>query len=695
MVFALSRLVVAGYGDEPQAGRRALQAEIQQERTMEEIRSTIRARAAEIAKIEGEGLPHWSTDNEQADRAVAGEIPFQGDVWVKVGLKDIDWSGGQYHHVEWVAALNRFRYLFPLASAYQTTGDERYAQAARAYIEDWMRQDVGFAKRLERGDNTLNICTRISSWARTLPVFLDSPAFDDAFLRQMLDSLSRQGVELSGYLTATNFRVNELNSLIFLALRLPFLENAQQLLEVGVTGMRANLSSQFLPDGAHVERTPGYHDIMAGMLVKYAAVAKQFPEADVHVNPEALARALDYGVQSSLSAFNDCRLHYRDPERFRDVENRLNTLQALFPGKQISPYPPLEQAFPSAGHVFLRSAWEPGADYLAFDAGTWGGGHCHLSRLSFTFRAGGRVLVADPGCPSYEMTDPLAVYLRATPAHSTLNLNGGNQSEADAQLLHTEFTPSIALVHARYQGGYWPEQFTWSFEGRHGAGTFGRHYRTLLWIRGEYLLALDTMEADPGATVHNVWQMGPMEAWEKDAEQLSWWSRNADSNLFLQLIPFSAKAQMECFEGSTDPLRGWVGKSQTEVTAAPQVDFSYPCTGDSTGTAVLLVPFLGNDRPGYTVKRTGTAGGRWGGELLYELELGRPDGGTDLIAWSATLETALEELSSGLTSDGGLVWLRRDANGHPIRGFVLDGSFVQHQGETLYESGAREAKAFP
>ncbi len=662
---------------------------------MTEIRSIIRARAAKIGMVDGEGLPHWSTDTEQADRAAAGEIAFQGDIWVKVGLADIDWSGGQYPHVEWVATLNRFRYLLPLASAYQTTGEERYAKTARAYIGDWMRQDVGFAKRLERGDNTLNTCTRISSWARTLPAFLDSPAFDDAFLRQMLDSLSRQGTELSRYLTATNFRVNELNSLIFLALRLPFLENAQDLLEVGVTGMRANLSAQFLPDGAHVERTPGYHDIMAGMLVKYARLAKQFPEADVHVNLDALSRALDYGAQSSLSAFNDCRLRYRDPERLRGAEDRVKTLQELLPGTQFSPYPPLEQVFPDAGHVFLRSAWEPGADYLAFDAGTWGGGHCHLSRLSFTFRAGGRVLVADPGCPSYEMTDPLAVYLRATPAHSTLNLNDGNQSESDAQLLHTEFTPAIALIQARYQGGYWPGTFTWSFEGGHGAGTFGRHYRALLWVKGEYLLALDSMEADSGAIVHNVWQMGPMEAWEKDTQHLSWWSRNADSNLFLQLIPFSAKAQMQCYEGSTDPLRGWVGKSQTEVTAAPQVDFSYPCADGSTGTAVLLVPFLGNDMPSYTVKRTGTAGGRWGGELLYELELGRPDGGTDLIAWSATLETALEELPSSLTSDGGLIWLRREASGHPAKGFVLDGSFVRYQSETLYESRTREARTFP
>ena len=85
------------------------------------------------------------------------------------------------------------------------------------------------------------------------------------------------------------------------------------------------------------------------------------------------------------------------------------------PNQQFGEFPPLEQAFPYAGHVFCRSAWKPGADYLAFDAGTWGTGHDHLSRLGFTFRAGGRPLVADPGCFSYEMSDPMAIYGRSTP----------------------------------------------------------------------------------------------------------------------------------------------------------------------------------------------------------------------------------------------------------------------------------------
>ena len=84
------------------------------------------------------------------------------------------------------------------------------------------------------------------------------------------------------------------------------------------------------------------------------------------------------------------------------------------------------------------------------------------------------MLVADPGILNYEMSDPLAAYGKSTSAHSTLNIGGLSQSGADARLLHTAFTPDVALIHAQYQGGYWPGLYTWSFR-RRGAGSYGDH----------------------------------------------------------------------------------------------------------------------------------------------------------------------------------------------------------------------------
>jgi len=77
-----------------------------------------------------------------------------------------------------------------------------------------------------------------------------------------------------------------------------------------------------------------------------------------------------------------------------------------------------------------------------------------------------------------------------------------------------------------------------------------------------------------------------------------------------------------------------------------------------------------------------------------EIELCRPDGGTDLIAWSDRLSLPLEGMPSSLTTDGAFVWLRTDPAGEAIQCFLLGGSFVERDGRWLYEGTRRETKIF-
>jgi hypothetical protein len=665
--------------------------------TVADIRQTILERAKALEGFPGQSFPDPSSETlERAEQIASGTVFFYGRTPVQVGLSGIDWTGGHIKHQEWPAQLLRFFHLAPLASAYLKTRDERFARAARSYIEDWIRSGPAYhaASELRPSDSTLNMAGRLGSshfcgWAGALAAFVNSPAFDDEFLKVMADSIAGQLDFLAHHLTAWgNWRIAELDTLVFTALRLPFLRNAAEALELGIKGMRNALATQFLPDGVHIERTPSYHNWMAQVLASYYDLAKRFPEADAHVEAEALARAFDYCAQGELFPVNDSGAPHRDPGRLRQVEQRAALLRRLLPARQASDTPPRDQVFASAGHVFLRSAWEPGADYLAFDAGTWGGGHCHLSRLSFAFRSKGRELIADPGILNYEMSDPLGPYGKSTPAHSTLNINGCNQSEADARLLRMEANAATALIQAKYEGGYWEGQYGWSFSRGRGSGDWGSHERVLFWVRREYLLALDTMDADPGSSIHNCWQMGPVEAWTMEQAKLIWWSRNQDVNLLLQLLLSPEGAEMECFEGSSEPLRGWVGLHGNDAIPAPLVEFRYP--GGRYGgiaSAVLLAPFTGEHRPTYSLRKA--SHGNWG--QLHQLELPLPDGATDLIAWTKGLSSAVDG-GTGVMSDAPFVWLRVGAGGSPTQGFVLDGSYLEHSGRTLYQGERREAR---
>ncbi len=657
-------------------------------------KQTIRERDQALQGFAGQTLPGATEETiGRADQIAGGTVFFYGRTPVQVGLKGIDWSGGHIKHQEWPAQLNRFFHLAPLAAAYRKTKDEKYATAARAYIEDWMvGEDYSQADRFRPGDSGLNMSIRLGSseatgWAGCLPAFLDSPAFDDAFLTKLTESLARQAGFLADHLTAlANWRISELDSLVFTALRLPFLPNAKELLGRGILGMRNALATQFLPDGVHIERTPGYHSWMARVGVNYLDLARRFPEADAHVDPELVARALDYDAHSALSAINDAGLAPRDPERFRAVEARQVALRRIFPDHEIEVTPPETQVFPAAGQVFVRSSWKPGGDALAFDASTWGGGHGHLSRNSFSFRAGGRLLIADPGILNYEMSDPLGPYGKSTPAHSTLNLEGRNQSAADGRLLRTDFTPDTALIYAQYDGGYWEGRFAWGFDRGRGQGVYGEHRRLLFWVRGEYLLCLDQMQADPGTSVRNCWQMGPMEAWTLDREALSWRSQNGDENVFLQLALAPANTEVECFEGSREPLRGWIGSHGNDSQPAPLVEFRYPARGGATTSAVLIVPVAGREAPRYTITRRETAG------PIHHVELTTPAGATDHLAWSTNLEVPIED-AKPVVSDATLVWLRTDAKGVPAKAYLFDGSYVRFADGTVVESGPRRTQS--
>ena len=615
----------------------------------------------------------------QAEKIASGTVFFYGSTPVQVGLKDIDWTGKHIRHQEWPAQLNRFFHLRPLAAAYRATHDERFARAARAYIEDWLREDpYETAPGFRPGDNGLNMSIRLGNstnqgWGGTLPYFVGSPTFDGPFLDRVMASMARQAAFLSRHLTPTgNFRISQLDTLVFTALRFPFLAGARELLAAGALGMRNAVRTQFLPDGAHVERTPGYADWMAQVAANYYLLGKQFPEANAAVDPAMVARALDYGAASELAGVNDSSAPHRDPKTLTRLTARAETLKRMGLETKYPATPPLAEVFPIAGQVFVRSAWTPGADYLAFDASTWGGGHGHLSRLAFTFRSGGRVLLADPGILSYEMSDPLAPYGKSTQAHSTLNLNGWNQSGADAELLRTEFGENAVLIQARYQGGYWDGAYGWGFGQGRGRGAWGEHERILVWLKGEYLLAIDSMGTDAGADIRNVWQFGPMEKWEQDPAALAAWSRNEDANVLVQLAVPPAGSSMQCFEGSREPLRGWLGLHGHDSVAAPLVEFRYrPARAGVATSVVLIAPFAGGAKPRFAVKEA-----RIGRGAIQHLTVALPDGGMDEFAWSAGLALPVDDAQPFIT-DGTFVWRRRDAAGSATRNWAPGASYVK------------------
>ena len=610
-----------------------------------------------------------------ADMAVEGRIRFchLGEKFFDVGRSNIDWSGPQHRHQEWPAQLNRFFQLPALAAAWQETKDERYAEAARDYMADWIRAHPDREDWAQaRHDNTLSLAIRVQNWLACLPRFLSSKAFDDGIVSAIIASAACQIDYLCAHLaTAHNWRIAHADSILLASFRLDGHPAADSWRKVGVGVINDAFNRQVLPDGAHDERNPSYHAWMTRVFEKYWRLGRAHPELGLIVSHDAVARMYDYLAahtrpNGQLDALHDSRGDHagkRDPAW--DRARREFRKAAGLPDEM----PPTIQNFPSAGQACWRDNWSEDAVYITFDATTWGGGHCHLSRNSVQLHAFGRSLLVDPGTLTYETSDPMMAHGKSTRAHNTMNLNGWNQSESDPRF-RFETAAGYCLAESVYSGGFWPRPFTWGWKEGHGNGAWGEHHRVLLWVVGRFAVVLDRFRhdsADTGAAVESNWQFSEGEV-RLASDPWRAVTVHDDANLLIvfPLVPPGTVASLH--SGEKAPLRGWLPGSKGEYVPAPQLCLVSAPAPVVSHCAAVLVPFRGSAAPDVKVEAgMGTCG---------RLSIRWPGGETDTLFWAPGLERAIES-KKDIATDASLVHVLTGADGKLLRGLAVDGTFVE------------------
>jgi len=156
-------------------------------------------------------------------------------------------------------------------------------------------------------------------------------------------------------------------------------------------------------------------------------------------------------------------------------------------------------------------------------------------------------------------------------------------------------------------------------------------------------------------------------------------------NLLVRMVYAPEGTEVRCFEGETDPPRGWVGDATNyrKPLAAPVVEFRYPGRPfPGRFTATLLVPFEGTDVPEFEVVEARPARDPWNRLQLRYLTLRRPDSSTDTVGWSSDLELPVE-IDGPFVTDATFVWCRRDENGNVTKRFLIDGTYLEVDGEAI------------
>ncbi|MHB0938083.1 MAG: heparinase II/III family protein [Armatimonadota bacterium] len=620
-----------------------------------------------------------------ADKALEGIIYFYGVHETAVGRRDIDWSGPQHQHQEWQAQLNRFFFLPPLAAIYRETGDERYAEAARDYLADWMRAHPTRPDwQLAPYDNVLNLCIRVGNsqfagWLGTLPIFRQSPAFAEAFVNDVISSCVAQLECLWDHIApAINWRIANADSLLVSGIRLAQLPVAEGWRRFGARVINDAWHRQLLPDGAHYERNPSYHGWMARVMTSYRQLARAMPELGLMMDAEAIARMYDYALactrpNGSLNAMHDCQ-----GERSGSRPNDALRQRAAFRQAAGLPdeLPPTAQHFPHAGQFFLRDGWAEDATYLTFDATTWGGGHCHLSRNAVQLHALGRSLLVDPGYLTYESADPLSAHGKSTRAHNTLTLNGWNQGETDPVHTRALSAPGYDFVASDYEGAYWSGSYTWNFREGRGQALFASHNRMLFWIHGRAVVVIDSLMREPSAvpeppeavpSLEANWQLCEGGAVELAADRAV--ARYGDANLLMLFPLVWPEMTFSVHAGERDPLRGWL-PGKDGFVPAPQLTLSREkMEGHYAELVTVLVPFAGE------APVVAAAAQKTDGQRPASLTLTWGDGTVDELWWTYRGIIMLGAVGEYET-DGGLLYLQRDAAGTVTRACAVEATYL-------------------
>ncbi len=437
----------------------------------------------------------WNRDHKRGQDTPMVFSPF-------LDYRDVNEAGD----CKFVWEPNRHHQLVVLGRAYRLSGDVRFARAVAEQLDSWLKQNpYGLGMNWRSG---LELGIRLINWVWALDLIAESGAVDAPLRHRLLDSVARHVWEIdrkySRGSSVNNHLVGEAAGVFTATSYFANLKNAARWRSRSREILCREILSQTFPDGGIKEQAVGYHFfvlqffVIAGITAR--ATGRDMPESywsRLEKMFEFLG-ALNEGGDV-LPAFGDCDDGYvldlgSDPH---DVRQWLSVGAALYgrPDFKASANgygEPVEWLLGAAGHrsfaaipeqqnkTITSAAFKDSGYYLLqcgqagsperisvlFDCGPLGMGtlaaHGHADALSFVLRAFGRDVLVDPGTYDYFSYPEWRKYFRSTAAHNTMVVDGRDQSEmlglflwggrANARRLSWEPTDAGGKVAGEHDG---------------------------------------------------------------------------------------------------------------------------------------------------------------------------------------------------------------------------------------------------
>lgn len=568
-------------------------------------------------------LPH-SADAERkveaADRIVRGEIEQQAiDHTFEDG--DLDWFYNPTRvrddlavNNEWQWQLNRMGFWVVLGAAYEITGDELYAQA-------WVKQVRSWAAQCPRPDDhgnyaesawrTIESGIRMAgSWPRAFRYFLQSPSFTDSDVVLYTKLCIEHAIHLrKHHRPAGNWLTMEMAGLYSVGAIFPEFKDAAAWRSYAAERSYEELDTQFTPDGAQVELSPGYHWVALGNILTVPRMAKAAKFED-ELPSDFLARAEKAFEFTLLMRTPDGSTpRANDTPNTQDVASVLRVGAELFPQRKDFLWAatngdegevPAQTSvnFNYAGYAVMRSGWGAEANMVCFDAGPTGLAHIHQDKLNMMLWASGREVLLDTGGGPYEQSK-WRKYGLSTHSHNTVLVDGlpQNRERGFASEPLTDVT-WVTNENYDYAIGVYDE--------RYGEASPVTHKRHVLFVKPDIFLVWDVLTAKDEES-HNYqarWHVTTPNTAVKDATVMT-----ADDGVpNLAIVPLLDGVDVNVVSAQEEPeLLGWWIRKRVQPSVVPAATVLHDRSGGGVQHFMtLLLPLKsGEGNPVQAVRQVG------------------------------------------------------------------------------------------
>ena len=499
---------------------------------------------------------------------------------------------------------NRHHQLVVLGRAYRLSGDTRFANAVAEQLDSWLMQNpYGVGMNWRSG---LELGVRLINWVWALDLIEEAAVINNRLRHRILDSVSRHIWEIdrkySRGSSINNHLIGEAAGVFVATSYFPYLKEAASWRAASQKILCREILHQTFPDGGTSEQAMGYHFFVLQFFVIVGMTARATGGDMSESYWSRLEKMFEF--MATLSEGGDCLPSFGDSDdgyvldlgsNPHSIREWLAVGAALFGrgdfkatagavsepvrwllGKSgfdrydSTPEPENREchstAFSKTGYYLLqRGALDsPECISVVFDCGPLGmgalAGHGHADALSFTLRAFGRDVLVDPGTYDYFSYPKWRQYFRSTRAHNTVVIDGRDQSEMLGPFLWGKRAKAECL-------NWQPTDTGGKVVGEHDGYSHLRDpviHKRMIDLDGRELVVRDDIMARAQHEIQIFFHFA-----EHCVVELA--GKNAflvDVGLGMIVIELDPSLQVELFNGSEDPICGWVSRGYHQKQAS-------------------------------------------------------------------------------------------------------------------------------